>query len=355
MRRPTGLIALGLALCLCVFGIVLAGCGSSEPAGTSSQTTAETTAAAGTSTSAAGGGEPVLEVTGPTGVASYTLEQLKAMPTAEGFGGMKSSTGHITPPTLMKGVAVEELFAEVGGLPEDMAVGIQAKDGYEMTVSYTQMASGEFLTYDMATGDENNVDGPLRLIVAYEMDGQPLDPEGWGTLRLCIVSPKKDHVTDGHWWVKWVTKLQVKPIEIEWSLLLTGSMTENMDRATFETGAAIGCHGTEWKDANGDTWLGIPLYLLCGRVDDDNAHSGPAYNRDLANAGYQVELVGVDGTTATVDSKTMYYNKEMIVAYKLNGATLPEEFWPLRLVGEGLTDNQAIGKIAEIKLVLPQN
>ena len=82
-----------------------------------------------------GGGEPVLEVVGPDGTRAYTLEQIKAMKSTEGYGGMKSSTGRITPPTLVKGVLLDDLFAEVGGLPDDMAVSIVAKDGYEMTIS----------------------------------------------------------------------------------------------------------------------------------------------------------------------------------------------------------------------------
>lgn len=335
-------------LCLCC--AILAGCGS----GQTNTGASATTAAAPAPSSTIPADAPVLEVTGPKGTISYTLEQLKAMPATEGYGGMKSSTGRITPPALMKGVAVKDLFGDVGGLTEDDAVGIIAKDGYEMTVSYSQIAAGDFLTYDMVTGAENEVEGPLQLVVTYEMDGQALDPDSWGTLRLCIVGPQKDQVTDGHWWVKWVTKLRTKPIEKEWSLLLTGDITEEMDRAAFETGAAIGCHGREWKDAHGDTWTGVALYLLCGRVDDDNPHTGPAYNRELANAGYEVELLATDGATTVVNSATMYYNKDLIVAYKLNGSALPEEYWPLRLVGEGITDEQSIGKISEIRLLLPQ-
>ncbi len=38
-------------------------------------------------------------------------------------------------------------------------MGIIAKDGYEMTVSYSQIAAGDFLTYDMVTGAENEVEG----------------------------------------------------------------------------------------------------------------------------------------------------------------------------------------------------
>ena len=79
----------------------------------------------------------------------------------------------------------------------------------------------------------------------------------------------------------------MKAIVQEWTLMLKGKLTEEMDRATFESGSAEGCHGQEWTDAEGNMWTGIPLYLLVGRVDDDIAHEGPAYNRDLAEAGYR--------------------------------------------------------------------
>ncbi len=338
-------VILLLVSSLCVF--LLAGCGSSEPEATTSSASTATEAAA------AGGGEPVLEVVGPEGTRAYTLDEIKAMKSTEGYGGMKSSTGHITPPTLVKGVLIEDLFAEVGGTPADMAVNVAAKDGYEMTISVEQLTNGDFLTYDMATGAEKQVDGPLQTLVAYEVDGKPIDPDGEGPLRLAIVGAEMSQVTDGHWWVKWVTKLQTKAVEEEWTLLLTGAITEEMDRATFQTGAAEGCHGRNWTDAEGNTWTGIPLYLLVGRVDDEIAHEGPAYNRDLAEAGYDVEIVTAGSGSIAVSSKTMYYNKDLIVAYRLNDEELPEEYWPLRLVGEGVEEAQMVGGIGEIKALLP--
>ena len=275
------------------------------------------------------------------------------MPSTEGYAGIKSSTGRITPPVVMKGVLLEDLFADVGGLPEDAAVGIVAKDGYEMTLSVSQIKSGEFITYDMVTGDEKQVDGPLQVIVAYEYDGQPIDPTSDGPLRLAIVSQEKNQVTDGHWSVKWVTQVQAKAIVQEWTLTLKGKLTEEMDRGTFESGSAVGCHGQEWTDDEGNRWMGIPLYLLVGRVDDDIAHDGPAYNRDLAEAGYQVKITAADGYSIEVASETMYYAKHLIVAYKLNGEPLPEEYWPLRLVGEGIEKSDMIGQMTEIEALLP--
>jgi DMSO/TMAO reductase YedYZ molybdopterin-dependent catalytic subunit len=299
------------------------------------------------------GAATVLEVVGAEGAKSYTLEELRALPSVEGYGGLKSSTGRITPPVLIKGVVLEELFAEVGGLPEDAAVGIAAKDGYEMTMSAEQIRSGDFITYDMVTGEENTIGEPLIVVIAYEYDGKPLDPESDGPLRLFAVSSKQNQVIDGHWTVKWVTKAEVKAIVQEWTFVLKGKLTEEMDRATFESGSAEGCHGQEWTDAEGNTWTGIPLYLLVGRVDDDVAHEGPAYNRDLAQAGYMVRITTADGQSIEVSSETMYYNKDLIVAFKLNGEPLSEEYWPLRLVGEGIDATDTVGQITKIEALVP--
>jgi DMSO/TMAO reductase YedYZ molybdopterin-dependent catalytic subunit len=49
----------------------------------------------------------------------------------------------------------------------------------------------------------------------------------------------------------------------------------------------------------------------------------------------------------------MYYNKQLLVAYRMNGEELPEEYWPLRLVGDGVDAAQMVGGIGEIKALLP--
>ena len=348
-----------LAFALLLTALALVGCGKSDSTTTISavpSTQATTTSSLATTSSVAastGSGEAVLEVTGSAGTKSYTLEQIKALKVTQGYGGMKSSTGRITPPTTQKGISIEDLLAEVGGLPDDMAVSISAKDGYEMTMSATQLSSGDFLTYDMVTGAEKKVDGPLQVILSYESDGKALNPDSEGTLRMGIISAKQDEVTDGHWWVKWVTKVEVKPIEQDWSLSLTGARSEEIDKATFESGANQGCHGKEWTDADGNKWSGIPLYNLVGRVDDDISHEGPAYNRELAKAGYNVQVIGTNGKIVTVSSKAMYYNTDLIVADKMNGKALPENYWPLRLVGKGIDAADDIGQISEIKVLIP--
>jgi DMSO/TMAO reductase YedYZ molybdopterin-dependent catalytic subunit len=126
-----------------------------------------------------------------------------------------------------------------------------------------------------------------------------------------------------------------------------------MDRGTFETGAAPGCHGTNWVDPDGQTWTGIPLWLLAGRVDDDNVHEDDAFNDDLAGAGYEVTVTAADGYSVSFDSAAIARNEDILVAYLLNDEPLPEKHWPLRLVGAGLDKSQWVGGIATIELVLP--
>ena len=59
---------------------------------------------------------PVLEIVGETESKSITMEELKALPATEGYAGIKSSTGKITPPVMVKGVALKDLaeLIEIG-------------------------------------------------------------------------------------------------------------------------------------------------------------------------------------------------------------------------------------------------
>ena len=137
-----------------------------------------------------------------------------------------------------------------------------------------------------------------------------------GTFRLAILgSPKV--VTDGHWWVKWVETIEVKRALEQWTLHLEGAISDDVDRGSFETGAAPNCHGTSWEDDEGRTWTGVPLWLLAGRVDDENKHEEGAFNDELAEAGYEINVIAGDGYSVTLDSATVARNDDVIVAWTL--------------------------------------
>jgi len=298
---------------------------------------------------------PVLEITGVDGTKkSFTLDEIKALPVTEGQGGTKSSTGKISLPVPWKGVALKDLVATLGNFDDTMGVNLVANDGYAITFSYDQIMNGTFIQYDPGTGDELKTTLPLTAILAYERDNKPLDTEMDGNLRLVVISDEPKQVVDGHWSVKWVTKLEVKSVGESWSLHLEGTINELMDRATFESGASPNCHGVTWTDDKAQDWVGIPLWLLVGRVDDDVKHEGPAFNDALAEAGYTVDVVASDGYTVSFESSRINRNDNLIVAHLVNGNPLPDKYFPLRLVGSDLAKNEMSGMIEKIIVHIPE-
>ncbi len=296
---------------------------------------------------------PVLEIVGAKETKSLTLADLLAMPATEGYGGIKSSTGKITPPVMFKGVALKDLAA-LAGMDETSGLNVVAEDGYSITFSYDQIQNGTFIAYDPALGNELKNPVALTAMVAYEIDGKPLDPKQDGTLRLIVVSDELNQVTDGHWAVKWVNKIEIKPLVMEWKLKASGGIEDAYDRATIESCSAPQCHGASWTDDKAQEWVGVPLYVLVGGVDDENTHEGiAAYNTDLVEAGYTVEVIASDGYTVTFDAARLNRNMNIILAYKVNENPLAEKYFPLRLVGSDLEKNEMAGMITEIKLNLP--
>jgi DMSO/TMAO reductase YedYZ molybdopterin-dependent catalytic subunit len=294
----------------------------------------------------------VLKLEGPSGTKTLTLDEVKALAATTGWAGIKSSTGKITVPEQYKGVALDELCKQVGGISPNTGVNLAAKDGYAMTVSYDQITKGDFTTYDPGTGDELKTHDPLTVIIAYERGGKPLPDDTDGPLKLVVVSAKNNQVVDGHWSVKWIKEITIKSLAQEWKLPLAGAITEDMDRGTFQSCAALSCHGQTWTDGKAQVWTGVPLWLLAGRVDDEVKHGDGAYNDKLADQGYQVHVVAVDGYKVALESARIKRDNNILVAYLVNGNPLDDKDFPLRLVGSDLQSNEMVGRIAKINLML---
>ena len=286
-----------------------------------------------------------LELTGPDGTVTLDMGDLEDLPVTEGWGGFISSTGEITIPERFQGVSLADLAAQVGDVAEGMGLTVVAKDGYAMTFSYDQAINGAFTAYDPSTGAEIVPSGPLRPIIAYSRAGEPIGEDD-GPLRLEVVSDERDQVVDGHWTVKWVTAIEIKALGAEWTLELQGLTDESMDRGTFESGA--NCHEAAWTDDEGRVYTGIPLWLLAGRLDGGNPHGDDAYDDALAEAGYTLEVIAADGYRGTIESSLFHRNDSILVANQMDGAALPDDEFPLRLVGEGLTGGQLVSQVTVI-------
>jgi DMSO/TMAO reductase YedYZ molybdopterin-dependent catalytic subunit len=233
-----------------------------------------------------------------------------------------------------------------------MGVNIVAEDGYSISYSYDQIMNGTFIAYNPVSGDELNEHDPLKAIIAYEMNGQPLNVDMDGTLRLVIISEKDNQVTDGHWSIKWVNKVEVRPMIADWVLTVNGAIETEIDRASFES--CVSCHEATWTDDVGQVWKGIELWRLMGYADDAVKHEGWSYDVKLAKSGYDVRIVAADGFETTVWSDDADRNHDWIVAMLVDDAQLEEKNFPLKFVGAGLEKKQMVGGIALIELLLPR-
>jgi hypothetical protein len=139
-----------------------------------------------------------------------------------------------------------------------------------------------------------------------------------------------------------------------WQIALSGAISHNLTQAEFEDGVICFAaeHAKEYTDANG-TWRGLPLWLLCGWVDDDIQHGPGAFNDALADRGYDI-VVSSDNISYTFDSHDVARNDDIIVANTLDDSELPPDKYPLKIVGSDVSDNMSVSRIARIELTPPK-
>ena len=336
----TRIVTAALAGVVTAVGLValLGACGGSS----GTQTTDQASPAVSPS------GPVVLTLVGDAGEKQFTMNQLEALPAYTGYAGIKSSTGVITLPSEYTGVRLSDLTDLVGGITKANGVTLMAKDGYGMTFSYTQIVDHAFTAYDPATGAEQTPSKELTVIVAYARQGKPLGVDE-GPLRLMVATPKPGgQVVDGHWSVKWIERISVTKASAEWKVQLEGAVPGKLDKPTYVNCASPGCHGSGWVDAVGKRWEGVPLYLVAGMIDDQKRHGAGAYDAAAARKGYDIVNETATGEVVTIDSRDIAGKQDIVLAGKLDGGELPEEYFPLRLVGPGLSEAQMPGGIVRI-------
>ena len=295
----------------------------------------------------------ILTITSAEKNITLNHNDFKAVGMTSGYGGIKNTTGKITGPKQYTGVQLVELIKLVHKSDEPISVQVEAEDGYAITFSSDQLIKGDFIAYDPSSGEQIKNEG-LKVILASEESGQPLNKEKDGTLRLQIISEKPNQVSDAHWSVKFINKLIIKPLLQDWAVNLEGAISETVDRATFEAGTAEKCHQAVWTDNQGNAWMGIPLWLLVGKVDDQNTHGSGAFNDALAKSGYTVEIISKNGKSVTFKSQEIARNEKILVVYLQNGNPLTDMDFPLRLVGDGVPQGSDIEQIEKILLHFPK-
>jgi DMSO/TMAO reductase YedYZ molybdopterin-dependent catalytic subunit len=140
-------------------------------------------------------------------VLSY--EELKSLPAVETRGGFFSSVGVIYGPYQLKGIQLEALLAMVGGMTASDVLLVAAQDGYSSVFDYRQI-TGEIDTFEPGTL-RLVPQGAVEFLLIYQQDGEPLSDADGKPLRLGVTNPD-GLLTEGHWWVKWVNRLEVRSL-----------------------------------------------------------------------------------------------------------------------------------------------
>lgn len=130
------------------------------------------------------------------------------MPSDEGWGGFFTTVGLVNGPFKCRGVLVEELLNLVGGITPEDTLWVSAPDGYTMVYSYEQV-KGDFITYAPETLKEVPC-ADLKMLLMYEQDRAFLTEDGGKPFRLALVSKKDKILSEGHYWVKWINKMEVR-------------------------------------------------------------------------------------------------------------------------------------------------
>ena len=134
-----------------------------------------------------------------------------------------------------------------------------------------------------------------------------------------------------------------------WKVQLEGAVPGKLDRASYVNCASPGCHGSGWVDAQGPPLGGHPA-LPRGRPGGRRARSTtPAPTTPGSpSTGYEIQIETTGGEVVTIDSRDIAGKDSIVLSSKVDGGELPDEYFPLRLVGPGLSDAQMPGGIARI-------
>ena len=295
--------------------------------------------------------EIILTIQGESTTNTYTMTDLKGLEIVEGYGGYKKATGTIVGPSLFKGVSLDLLLDQVGGISSGEDLEVIASDGWKVTYT-SQMLSGSVVAYNNITGDNLGVK-EFQIIVAYEVDGSKIASDD-GPLRLAFLSDD-GYLTDGNLWAKKIETMKIKSAVNIWTVYLYGITNDSIDRASFEAALYSGeeNHSVFFvlqEEIRNNTYQGIPLWSIISIIDGELAGSTHyTFNDSLAASGYDVILKNSE-EQIVLNSIDIARNNSYILAAKKNSIFLEGNEAPLRIVGPALTSSQMISGILEIWL-----
>lgn len=133
----------------------------------------------------------------------------------------------------------------------------------------------------------------------------------------------------------------------DWPLQLVGAATVDMTQAEYESLASS--YPVAWDDnVTGNLWEGVALWRLITLVDDSD---NTTFSDAMASAGYNIRVIAADGYSYTFPSQDVARNDNFILANELNGAPLPAEKYPLKLVSPDFeVGGPSVSQVVRIEL-----
>ena len=148
---------------------------------------------------------------------SFTMSELKALPSVNGEGGYRRSTGTINGPYNVTGVAFSTLLGFLPSLPANYTLIAVAGDDY--VSEYTKsMVEGLLSGYTPAGDPLDSIFSTM--VLAYEIDGAPI-PAGDGPLRIAFIN-EDGNLTDGALWAKYVVNITIVEVPLTAVMLSEG-------------------------------------------------------------------------------------------------------------------------------------
>ncbi len=141
-----------------------------------------------------------------------------------------------------------------------------------------------------------------------------------------------------------------------WALnIILGASTYTMPQAEFESMPHVTITVTDMHGTH--DWSGVPLWRLAAKVDDSDPNT---FNDGLAATNYSVKATSSDGTYVrcvgpTATGTTIAHKDDVILADIMDGAPLPSDTTPLKVVGLGFNSSHFVSSTTSIELVYVVN
>jgi hypothetical protein len=144
---------------------------------------------------------------------NYTLEELESMETITGYGGYRTSDPMIKDQGTYTGVLITELVELTAGSITNYSLFVVSnEDGViqNQTYNYTTIQGNINIYNSTNASDDTPIDtGGVTMIICYEKDGEYLDEDIDGKIKIAFVNQDEEKITASGLWWKFVVSIEI--------------------------------------------------------------------------------------------------------------------------------------------------